>query len=278
MFGFVGDFAGKRVRQVVLADDDFGVHAEIAGAAEDFDYAADGRGAFASVADEFGVDDGAVEFRNVREAEALTGAFFFTGEQLFAKGDREFFAGGEIDFVLHSGIVGDHDAAAGGVTEEADDGGMRARDDAEDAAFGAACSGDAAETGNFGDDVVAVHGVFDEVARDEEIAVEIGNGDVGNDEAVAVLMEDEAAFDFVARKRFLLGEFFGGCFGSGARLGGRLLRAGSLVKKEAAVGKLFDEAALFELGEHLEEGAAAGSADLKGAGEVFQGSGSVSKL
>ena len=50
------------------------------------------------------------------------------------------------------------------------------------------------------------------------------------------------------------------------------------MKKEAAMGKFFDEAALFELGEHLEEGAAAGSADLEGAGEVFQGGGSVSKL
>lgn len=56
------------------------------------------------------------------------------------------------------------------------------------------------------------------------------------------------------------------------------MRAGSLPKKEAAVGKFFDQAALFELGEHLEEGAAAGSPDLEGAREVFQGSGPVSKL
>jgi hypothetical protein len=42
MFGFVRNFAGKRMRQVVLANDDFRVHAEIARAAEDFDDAADG--------------------------------------------------------------------------------------------------------------------------------------------------------------------------------------------------------------------------------------------
>jgi hypothetical protein len=254
---------------VVLADDDFCVHAEIAGAAEDFDYAADGRGAFASVADEFSVDDGAIEFRNVREAETFSGAFFFAGKKLFAESGRKFFAGGQFDFVLDAGIVGNDDAATRGVAEEADDGGMRARDDAEDAAFGAAGSGDAAKAGNFGDDVVAVHGVFDEIARDEEVAIEIRDGDVRNDEAVAILMENEAAFDFVAGKRFLLGEFFGGCFGSGARIRGGLLRAGSLVEKEAAVGKFFDEAAFFEFGEHLEEGAAAGPPDLEGAGEVF---------
>jgi hypothetical protein len=56
------------------------------------------------------------------------------------------------------------------------------------------------------------------------------------------------------------------------------LRAGSLAKKEAAVGKFFDEAALFELGEHLEEGAAAGLPDLEGAGKVFEGDGAVFKL
>jgi len=151
--------------------------------------------------------------------------------------------------VLDAGIVGDDDAAARGVPEEADDGWMRARDDAEYAAFGAAGSGDAAKAGNLSDDVVAVHGVFDEIAGDEEVAVEIGNGNVGNDEAVAVLMEDEASFDFVAGNGFVLGEVIRGWrLGRGALLGGGRLRAGSLAKKEAVVGKFFDEAAFFELG------------------------------
>lgn len=263
---------------MVLSDDDFGVHAEIAGATQDFDDAAYGSGTLTSVADEFGVDDGAIKFRNVGEAEALARALFFTGEKLFAESGRKFFAGGQFDFMLNAGIVGDDDAAAGGVAEETDDGGMRARDDAEDAAFGAAGSGGSAEAGDFGDDVVAVHGVLDEVARDEKVAVEIGNGDIGNDEAVTVLVENEAAFDFVAGKGFVLRETVGGRLGSGPGLCGGLLRAGSLAKEEAAVGKFFDEAAFFELCKHLEEGAAAGFPDLKGAGEVFEGSGSVSKL
>jgi len=97
--------------------------------------------------------------------------------------------------------------------------------------------------------VVAVHSVLDEIAGDEEVAVEIGNGNVRNDEAVAVLMEDEASFDFVAGNGFVLGEFIWGWrLGRGTLLGGRLLRAGSLAKKEAAVGKFFDEAAFLELG------------------------------
>src|SRR5260221_14320713 len=119
---------------------------------------------------------------------------------------------------------------------------MRAGDDAENAAFGAAGTGHAAESGNFGDDVIAVHGVFDEVARDEKVAVEIGNGDVGDDEAGAVLGEDETAFDFVARNGFVLGKFFAGGLLRGAWLFGLLLRADRLAKKEGAVGKLPNQA------------------------------------
>ena len=154
----------------------------------------------------------------MREAQALAGAFFFAREQLFAESGRKFLAGGKVDFVLDAGIVGDDDATARGVTEKADDGRMRARDDAEDAAFGTAGPGRAAKAGNFGDDVIAVHRVFDEVAGNEEIAVEIGDGDIGNDETVAILMEDEAAFDFVAGKGFVLREIVGGRLGSGAGL------------------------------------------------------------
>ena len=51
-----------------------------------------------------------------------------------------------------------------------------------------------------------------------------------------------------------------------------------MAKKEAAVGRFFDEAALLQLGEHLEEGAAAGLPDLKRAREVFEGDGAVFKL
>jgi len=126
--------------------------------------------------------------------------------------------------------------------------------------------------------VVAVHGVFDEVAGDEEVTVEVRDSDIGNDETVAILVEDEAALDFVAGKGFVLRETVGGGLGRGARLRGGLLRAGSLSKKEAPVGKFFDEAALFELGKHLEEGAAAGLPDLKRAREVFEGDWAVFKL
>ncbi len=133
---------------------------------------------------------------------------------MVAEGGGKFFACRKLDIVLDAGIVRNNYAAARGVAEKSDYGGVGAGDDAEDTALGAAGSGDAAEPGDFCDNVVAVHGVFDEVARDEKVAVEIRNGDVGHDEAVAVLVEDEAAFDFVARNGFLLREIVSGLLGT----------------------------------------------------------------
>src|SRR5258708_6662120 len=115
--GFVSNFAREGGGQGVLADDGFGVDSEIAGAAQNFDDAADGSGAFAAVADQFGVDDGAVELRNVRQARAFAGAIFFAGQQLIAESGGKFFAGRKLDVVLNAGIVGNNDAAARGVTE-----------------------------------------------------------------------------------------------------------------------------------------------------------------
>ncbi|HKE08165.1 MAG TPA: hypothetical protein VKB48_10060 [Candidatus Acidoferrum sp.] len=126
--------------------------------------------------------------------------------------------------------------------------------------------------------MVAVHGVLDVIAGDKEVAVKIGDGDIGDDKAVAVVMEDQTAADFVARGGLMFGKLFGerGC----SRLwpGSRLLGAGGFGEQEAVVGKLLDEAAFLEFGKHLEEGAADGFLDLEGTGKVFEGDGAVSKL
>jgi len=120
--------------------------------------------------------------------------------------------------------------------------------------------------------VIAVHGVFDGVARNENVAVHVGKSDIGNDKAVAILVENEAALDFVAGRGFLLNDLLGRRFGNG---GGIALRA---AKQEAPVGKFLDEAASLEFGEHLEEGAAVTFFHMKGAGEILDGNGVVSKL
>ena len=127
-----------------------------------------------------------------------------------------------------------NDTAARGVVKLADDGGMRAADDAHNTPFGATRSRMAAEAVDLGDDVIAVHGVFDGIARNENITIHIGKGYIGNDEAVAILMENEAAFDFIAGGGFLLGDFFGSGLGGGGRIASRA------AEEEAPMGKFLD--------------------------------------
>ena len=256
----------------MLANDDFGIHTEIAGAAEDFDDAAGGRSAGARIAEEFDIDDGAIELGNVREALLARGGVFCSRQKLLAERRRELVAGYELDVMLDAGVKRRNDTAARGVVKLANDGGMRAADDAHNAAFGAAGTRVAAQAIDLGDDVVAVHGVFDGVARNENVAIHIGKGDIGNDEAVAILMENQAALDFVPGCRFLLDDFLGRGFGSGGRI---TLRT---AEKVAPVGKFLDEAASLEFGEHLEEWAAVVFFHMEGAGELLDGDGVVSKL
>jgi hypothetical protein len=266
------------VRQVVLANDDFGVDAEIAGTAEDFNDASNGSRAAAAVANEFGIDDGAIEFGDVREALATSRLFLRAREELFAQSGREFVAGRELDFVLNARIVGDDDATAGSIAKQANDGGMSASNDANDAAFGTTSAGESAEAGDFGDDGIAMHGIFDAVTRNENVAIDVGKGDVGDNKAVAILMENETTANFVVRSGFVLRNFLGGFLGSRAPFLGRGCRLGRLAEEEATVGELLDEAAFLEFFEHLEERAAVVLFEVEGAGEVVERDGVISKL
>src|ERR1700685_1164848 len=76
------------------------------------------------------------------------------------------------------------------VAKEADERGMFALKDLHDAAFGApveTASLDAREC------TIAVHGVAEAVAADEEVAFDARNRTVGDEEAVAVAMGNDAA-------------------------------------------------------------------------------------
>jgi len=271
-FGFLLDFAREEMREMVFADNDFGVHTEVAGAAENFDDAPARGGATARVAKEFNIDDGSIEFRDVGEALAARRMVFGSGQQLFAESRRKLVTRRELDFVLDARVVWQNTAAARSVTKLADDGGMSPADDADNTALGAAGAGLAAQASDFGDDVVAVHGIFDGITGNENVAIHIGKSDVGNDEAVTVLMKDEAAFDLVARCGLMLRELLGD--------GLRRRRAFALgtAKQETAVGELLDEAPFFEHDEHLEKGTTVVFFDLEPAREVLEGNGIASKL
>ncbi len=125
----------------------------------------------------------------------------------------KFVAGEDFDGVLHAGVVGEDVVAALAVAEEADDAGMGAVEDTDDAAFGALGAVTGAGAKDFGEDVIAVHGVLDGGAGNKDVSGVLRGGDIGDDEAVAVVVEDEAAGEFVATG----GE---GGVGAGARLVG----------------------------------------------------------
>jgi hypothetical protein len=202
-FGFVSDFGRKDMRQVMLADDDLNIYAEITGATENFDDAPGGRCAAARKLQDFDVDDGAVEFSDVGNA-----ALMFWSCAIRRSGGRQaeflrelrsqLVAGKNFDGVLHTGVVGQDVVAALAEAEEADDTGMGAVENANNAAFGALRAGACAGAKDFGEDVVAVHGVLDGVAGDKDVTGVLWGGDIGDDEAVAVMVEDEAAGEFVA--------------------------------------------------------------------------------
>ena len=136
--GLLDHFRRKLVRQVVFADDDFRVHTQIAGTSENFDDAAHGCRAFAAVAKQFGVNNRAVQPGNVRKARAFAGTLFFVGQKLLTQSGRKFLAGGKLNAVLDARIVGDNHAAARGIAEKSDDGGVCAGDDAQGLAGGVA--------------------------------------------------------------------------------------------------------------------------------------------
>ena len=189
---FFKDLRVEDVGQVVFADDDFGVHTKIARASEDFHDAARGARPAARVAHDLGIHDGAVELGEARQAFCLRGlAGLGVHAEPLAEGGRELFTRRNDDFVMHSRVVGKNHVATRAVAEETHDGGMCAMENAEDTAFGSLCAGGAADALDARNDAVAVHRIADCVAADVDVAVQVREGNIGDDEAIAIPMKDE---------------------------------------------------------------------------------------
>jgi len=183
---------------MMLANDDLGVDAEIAGTAENFDDAAGWRCASVRIAEQLHVDDGSVELIEARDAPRADTGFIGAAEaEFFPEAGRQFVAAGNFNFVLDANVVRKDDIPLGAVAKETDDGGVRAVEDSNDATLGALGARDAAQALDLCENVIAVHGVLNGVAGDEHIAVELRHGGIGDDEAVTVVVKNEAALDFV---------------------------------------------------------------------------------
>ncbi len=159
------------VRQVMLADDDLDIDAEIVGVAQDFDHAAHRRRASLGVFEQFDIDHHAVQFGD---------AFHFGRGHADAVvrgsgGGRKLHAVGNIDPLLDAAVGGHHVAAAAADFEFADHGGVGALQHLDDFAIGAAAGLDA---GDADDHAVAVHGLFGGLGRDENVAGRCRESDV----------------------------------------------------------------------------------------------------
>jgi hypothetical protein len=128
---------------------------------------------------------------------------------------------------------------------------MRAAHDSNDSPLGTLRTDGAAESLNFCHDAVAVHGVFDGVRRDENITVKLRNGDIGDHETIAIVMQDETPRHLIAicqsapRRSLLRGLNY--LFATQLSI---LLASGQAI---AAPGQFFDGAAFLEVREHFEE-------------------------
>src|SRR5260370_3132712 len=78
---------------------------------------------------------------------------------------------------------------------------MGAAQDSKDAALGALRSGNAAQTLNLRQNMIAVHGVSNGVGWDENVAVELRHGRIRHHEAVALVGEHKTALDLIATRQ-----------------------------------------------------------------------------
>src|SRR5437879_6226039 len=117
--GFIKNFCGEEVREMMLANDDLGVDAEIAGTAENFDDAAGRRCASMRITEQLDVDDGAVEFIEARDApRAGTGFIGATEAEFFPEAGRQFVAAENFNFVLDAKGVGKDEHPVGAVARK----------------------------------------------------------------------------------------------------------------------------------------------------------------
>src|SRR5712692_541378 len=148
--------------------------------------------------------------------------------------------------------------------------------DSNDAAFGTLRAGDAAQTLDLCQNVVAVHGVLDGVAGDENVAVELRHGRIRHDEAIAVVVKNQASFYFIATRER-----------RGLRMARRVVGLSLAARLSFRLGtweavpparQFLDGAPLLELGKHLEQRAIVSFLQMHSLCDLARGRGLASNL
>ncbi len=173
--------------QMVLTDDDLDVDAEIVGAAEDFDDAADAALTIGGKLQHLYIDDEAMQFLD----GGGDGGFGANAVDVGGGGGK-LHAGGDEDPVTQTVVMGLHPIGGLLHLKLADYGAVSALENFEDLAFGAAVAADPSHASK---DAVAVHSLGRAVGGDEEVAGEAGDGRLGDDEAIAIAMDTQLPGD-----------------------------------------------------------------------------------
>src|SRR5205807_4521939 len=252
---FLHDFVREQMRQVMLAYDDFGIYTEFARSTENFDDTAARRGAAAGKTRQLDVDHRAVEFRHARNAAAAEAALIEAARTHFLrKVRRQFVPRRNDDFVLDAGVVGENHVSLRAVTKQTHDRGVRAVQDANDAALATLGAWDTAPPLDLHQNVVSVHDVFDGIAGDVYVAIQPWQGRILHHEAVAVRVKDQTPREFVTTdgtkggvRAFLSRRVLGPLLGVRDRV---RLPPGKAV---ASPGQSFNSLTVLELREQLEQ-------------------------
>src|SRR5260370_20508383 len=111
--------------------------------------------------------------------------------QLFSKRRCEFIAWRNFYLMLNAGVVGKDNVSTRPVAKQANHGRMRAIENAHDPAFRSLASRTGRNTAETDQDMVAVHGIAHGVARNKNVAVQLGHPLLRNHNAVTVLMQNQ---------------------------------------------------------------------------------------
>ncbi len=186
LFCFFAHLRGEAMRQMMLADDDFHIGADIAGTAKNFHHAARAVHSAFGEARQLHVHHGALEFGNARRA------LLRINRQLFrahagAQNGRQLLARRNHDLLLDTRFVGQHRITAQTITEDAHHRGVRALHHPGDRGFRAPI-GPMAQ--NAHRHRVAVHGITDIFRVDEQITRHVRHGLIQHHKTVAITMRD----------------------------------------------------------------------------------------
>ena len=217
---------------MMLADHDFDIDAEVARKAEDFNDAPDAVVAAFGKFEHFGIDDHSVQVFD-RVDLAWLGA-----DTIGRRGDlRQFHAVGNFNPLLDTLIGRDHIVAALLDAELANHCYMGALEDADDFTLRPALIRNA---GDVDQGAIAVHKLRALARRQEDIALDVGDGFVGNEETKAVAMNGDAAgnvFGIVADGD----EVAGAQFDQGAFIAETVERLFELIAVLAGEAEFFDQ-------------------------------------